>query len=1119
MKLYIFIVFILTQFISFGAIKTWDGGGADNNWATAANWDFDAAPNPGDDLVFDGIVRTNSVNNFVANTSFNSIQFNLSCGAFVLSGNSIYLSGGTSAIISNHTSLTVSIVINITFNVAEPSITTTAGGNTDFSGTISHDGFTLSFVGNGTSTISQIISGTGALTKSGTGILTLTANNTFSGVTTISAGTLQIGNAGTTGSISSSSIVNNAALIYSRSGAFTVSTPISGTGTVTKSGTGILTLTANNNFSGVTTISAGTLQIGNAGTTGSISSSSIVNNAALIYNRSDAFTVSTPISGTGTVTKSGLGTLTISNANTYTGGFSISDGSVSASAANNFGVPSGVKLINFTGHGTLIVTASFSTSKEFTSVGVTRSMTFDIQSGVTLTANGTIRAYSGCSPTSKNGSGTLILAAQNPNLDMGFYLNAGTVDLRRSECLGNIESWDYLYAAAGTTVLITSNSSISFFGCIQVNGTGVNLIVNRTSNGGGVVHSFYRFVSNGDFTTNITAGATVTSGTAGITIRNTTTLNGNSIIDITDPGTPDFLLTFSDDINSTNLSLTIQGSGNCLISDTIKIGSGTLSKGGIGILTLNRASTFTGNKTLNAGTLILNNTQSLGTVDGTFIINGGTIDNGSGSALTLINYPQTWAGDFTFKGTNDLHLGTGLISMNADIIITVTTAAKNLTIGGIINNNTRNLTKSGAGNIVLLSQAVTIKTLTISQGSFTSTSGNLNLAGNFTNSDTFIHNNGTVIFNAGIAQTLNGNSLNDFYNVELANTSGNIASNSNINVINTLTLTSGKLSMQGYTLTMGTTVSNGTIIGGSSSCYIVAYDNNGTIGYVKHLINSAAGSSYFYPIGDNSSYVPLTFTLTSATLSNAYLKIFTKPVKIDNLNSLLTNYVNRQWNVSEFGFTSPVYTISYKYVDSDIIGSETAFLPIKKSGSTWYIPSGSTFLTGTEQGTGTLNASSNLLTWTNLTTFSLFGAAGDQAVLLPIDLLNFNGEISTSANLLTWSTLSEINNDYFTIEKTIDGILFEIVGIVNGSGNSNEFNEYQLLDNSAREVINYYKLSQTDFDGKTKSFDMIAIDNSKKGDKEYNLSQLSLLGQEVNDDYKGLIFKTLSNGEVRKIIR
>ncbi len=1036
--------------ISYGAVKTWDGGGSDNNWTTAANWNGDIAPSSGDDLVFDGTVRTSPVNDFPANTSFNSITFNLNCGAFSITGNSIYLTGGASAITTNHTTLSVSIANNIVFTTSNPSITTTAGGTFNLSGTLSHDGLTLTFVGNGSSTISQIISGTGALTKTGNGSLILSANNTYTGVTTISAGTLQIGNSSTSGSIASTSIVNN---------------------------------------------------------------------GILIYDRSDAFTVSTPISGSGSVKKSGTGTLTITNENTYTGGFSISGGTISASAENNFGVPSGVKLIDFIGNGTLIVTASFSTSKELTSVGSSRSMTFDIKSGVTFTANGNVRAYSGSGITSKNGAGKLVLGADNTQFDCDLYLNAGTAELSHLGCLGNVQNNDYLYAAAGTTVIIKKDVSLPFTSCLQINGTGVNLIIDRATSGAGVIHSFYKYVSNGAYNLYVTAGSNITSGTTGVTIRYYTTLNGNSTIDITDPGTPDILMTFTDDIIATNKNLIFQGTGDFFVNDTIRTGSGTITKSGNGILTLNGLSTFTGSKTFNTGTLRLNHSQALGTTAGTFIINGGTIDNTSGSALTLIDYPQTWSGDFTFTGTNDLNMGSGTITMSADIIITVTTNSKNLTIGGGINSGTRNLTKSGAGNIVCINQSITIKTLTINQGSFTSTSGNLYLAGNFSNSGTFIHNNGTVNFNGVIAQTINGNSLNDFYKLTAANTAGNIVSNININVLNTLQLTSGKLSIQGYTLTMGTSSTNGTISGGNVSSYIVAYDNSGTIGYVKHLINSAVGASYYYPIGDATYFVPLTFTLTSASLSNAYLTVFTKANKVDGLDPIISNYIDRQWNVTESGITSPTYTISYTYAETDIVGSENYLVPIKKSGLTWYEPIGSNFLSTTHDGSGSVNTTTNLLTWSGLSTFSLFGGAAPAAVGLPIELISFTGDKIKTGNLLKWETSSEHNNDFFTIEKTIDGHTFETIGIENGAGTSNHLIEYSLIDQNVREVINYYRLIQTDFDGKTTKSDLISIDNTSKNDNVFITNRFNILGQEVNETTRGVIFIYYSNGDVKKVLQ
>ncbi|WP_195912992.1 autotransporter-associated beta strand repeat-containing protein, partial [Legionella pneumophila] len=106
-----------------------------------------------------------------------------------------------------------------------------------------------------------VISGSGVLQQLGSGVLTLIGANTFTGGTTISSGTLQIGAGGTVGSIAGN-ILNNAALIFNRSNALTYAGVISGTGTLTKLGAGVLTLTGNHTFSGDTTISAGTLSIG-----------------------------------------------------------------------------------------------------------------------------------------------------------------------------------------------------------------------------------------------------------------------------------------------------------------------------------------------------------------------------------------------------------------------------------------------------------------------------------------------------------------------------------------------------------------------------------------------------------------------------------------------------------------------------------------------------------------------------------------------------------------------------------------------------------------------------------------------------------------------------------------
>src|SRR5271166_1301972 len=159
---------------------------------------------------------------------------------------------------------------------------------------------------NANSTFSGILqNGTSvlALAKSGKGMLVLTGANTYSGGTTISAGTLQLGNGGTAGSITGN-VSDNGVLAFDRSDSVSFAGSISGSGSVTQIGAGTTILTGNNTYSGGTTISAGTLQLGNGGTTGSITGN-VANNGVLAFDHSDALSFAGDISGTGSVTQIG----------------------------------------------------------------------------------------------------------------------------------------------------------------------------------------------------------------------------------------------------------------------------------------------------------------------------------------------------------------------------------------------------------------------------------------------------------------------------------------------------------------------------------------------------------------------------------------------------------------------------------------------------------------------------------------------------------------------------------------------------------------------------------------------------------------------------------------------
>jgi fibronectin-binding autotransporter adhesin len=175
-------------------------------------------------------------------------------------------------------------------------------------------------------TLSGNLSGAGSLTKDGAGDLIIIGNAAYTGGTTITAGTLQIGNGNTTGTITGP-IVNNSVLAFNRAGVITVPGEISGSGAVNQIGPGTTIFTGDNTYTGLTTISAGTLQLGDGGTTGSVVGD-IVNNSVLTFNRAGTLSMPGLISGTGVVNQNGPGVTILSNNNSYTGTTTVTAGTL-----------------------------------------------------------------------------------------------------------------------------------------------------------------------------------------------------------------------------------------------------------------------------------------------------------------------------------------------------------------------------------------------------------------------------------------------------------------------------------------------------------------------------------------------------------------------------------------------------------------------------------------------------------------------------------------------------------------------------------------------------------------------------------------------------------------------
>lgn len=335
-------------------------------------------------------------------------------------------------------------------------------------------------------TFGNLISGTGTLNKTGSGTLTL-SNSSHSGGTTLSAGTLALGGSGALGSSGTLSFgggtlkftANNTtdysarfstaagqAYAFDNNGQnVTLGTGLTSSGgTLTKSGTGTLTLSGTNTYSGTTTVSAGTLQIGNGGTSGSVAGD-ITNNATVAFNRSDALTYSGVISGSGAVTKSGAGTLTLSGTNTYNGATTLSAGTLklSGSAANSAFTVAGGTL---SGSGTLgaLTVSSGGTIAPGNSPGTLHAEATTFASGGNYlweinNVNGTAGADPGWDLLSVNGGLTISATSADPfTIDVTSLTSGNVAGL----ATGFSTSASYSFTVVSTTTGISGFSADKF---------------------------------------------------------------------------------------------------------------------------------------------------------------------------------------------------------------------------------------------------------------------------------------------------------------------------------------------------------------------------------------------------------------------------------------------------------------------------------------------------------------------------------------------------------------------------------------------------------------------------------------------------------------------------------
>jgi len=335
--------------------------------------------------------------------------------------------------------------------------------------------------------------------------------------------------------------------------------------------------------------------------------------------------------------------------------------------------------------------------------------------------------------------------------------------------------------------------------------------------------------------------------------------------------------------------------------------------------------------------------------------------------------------------------------------------------------------------------------------------------------------------------------------------SGNVILDTEISVDGVLTFTSGDIDASSNTLTL---TSSATVSGGSDASHVI-----GTM-----IKTTESTSQFTFPLGDGTQYKSIAITPSSGNSTvwtaeyflqaNAPLAVTLDPYgsnsgDLDHISSY------EYWDLDRGTDGTPSNAkIAIPWVANNAVLAYADLRLAHFDGTDWDM------ITASPVGT---DASGVITSGSAVSTFSPFTLGSSSSTnVLPIELVSFYGEKKDNRNILSWTTASEINNAYFTIEKSYNGFDFEWVGTQDGSSPSTQIINYNLTDFNILKTINYYRLKQTDFDGKFEYSNTISIDNRIDDSFKEIIGRINLLGQEVDEFYNGIVIVRYKDGTSEK---
>ncbi len=603
-------------------------------------------------------------------------------------------------------------------------VTLTAGGanSTRYDGVLANSSGTLNFV------------------KQGVGSLTLGGANTFTGTTSISAGALVLDNAlalqnsifdstgganlsfGTLAAASFGGLTGAGDVTLTNSGSpvdatvgsgnrsSTFGGVLSGLGGLTKTGTGTFILTGSQAYAGTTTISQGTLQLGNSGSTGWLPAGGVTTNGVLAFSRSDNVTFSGNISGSGSVTQAGGGVLALSGANSHSGGTVVTGtGSLSVATAaalgtgtitlqtSQTGFPAVLNLTSgMTLSNPIVLAQNGSNRNNIQTTGVT---TFSGPITITGTGNATDVMQGGVT------AGTLTTVAGNLTAASSFTGNisfrgnilvSGTINMPAANLdvntggtttvssTGNV--WTFTQFQAANNVLkvgvenaLPTNARIEFSG--NATGGGLDLngfnqsIAGFNSGSGTIPAPLARIFNNAATDSTLTLAGLTANRSAAVAIADGTAGGGRLALVMNSAGRTQTLASATSSYSGGTRILAgtlAQGAANALGSTggALAVDGGTLDLGGFG-LSVGMLSGSAGG-VITSGSAGAVTFQASSASDSTF---AGLIQDGAGT----VGFTKGGAGKLTLTAANTYTGPTvvngGVLAVNGSLASRVTVAA------------------------------------------------------------------------------------------------------------------------------------------------------------------------------------------------------------------------------------------------------------------------------------------------------------------------------------------------------------------------------------------------------------------------------------------------------------